>query len=124
MTKVLAAATADEALAVVGVPHPNFGFSPIHRIDGADSPSLGNSVFYDDGDVTDSSFVPDPLLTAKAIERTRAKIESIKEQIRFFPRFLNKQEQGLALCLWEAENFLSVLLMHIYIVDTHMESTA
>lgn len=85
LTKVLAAATADEALAVVGVPHANFGVSPSHRLDltgvQGDNSSLGNSIFYDDPDAVDSSFIPDPVLTLKALERTQAKIENIKEQI-------------------------------------------
>jgi hypothetical protein len=59
ITKVLAAATADEALAVVGVPHANFGVSPSHRLETTvvpgDNVSLGNSIFYDDPDSVDSS---------------------------------------------------------------------
>ena len=86
ITKVLAAATADEAFAVVGVPHANFGVSPSHRFEATmvpgDNVSLGNSIFYDDPDSVDSSsFIPDPVLTQKAIERTKAKIESIKKEI-------------------------------------------
>jgi hypothetical protein len=47
VAKALAAATADEAFAVVGVPHANFVVSPSHRFDssntaGDDNTSLGN----------------------------------------------------------------------------------
>ena len=47
VAKALAAATADEAFAVVGVPHANFIVSPTHRFDssnaaGDDNTSLGN----------------------------------------------------------------------------------
>ena len=87
IAKALAVATADEAFAVVGVPHTNFGISPSHFFDTTiipgDNTSLGNSIFYDDSDNVDSSFVPDPVLTQKAIERTQLKIESTKEQIRY-----------------------------------------
>ena len=86
IAKALAVATADEAFAVVGVPHTNFGASPSHRFDSTivvgDTTSLGNSIFYDDLDAVDASFVPDPVLTQKAIERTQIKIDSTKEQIR------------------------------------------
>jgi hypothetical protein len=85
IAKALAVATADEAFAVVGVPHTNFGVSPSHRFDSSvpgDNTSLGNSIFYDDPDAVDASYVPDPVLTQKAIERTQLKIESTKEQIR------------------------------------------
>jgi hypothetical protein len=44
---------------------------------------LGNSIFYDDPDATDGSIsAPDPVLTAKAIARTKQKIEAVKDQIR------------------------------------------
>ncbi len=85
IAKALAVATADEAFAVVGVPHTNFGVSPSHRFDSSipgDNTSLGNSIFYDDPDAVDASYVPDPVLTQKAIERTQMKIDSTKEQIR------------------------------------------
>ena len=45
--------------------------------------ALGNSIFYDDPDAVDGILpAPDPILTAKAIARTRQKIESVKDQIR------------------------------------------
>ena len=56
--------------------------SPSQRGEG-ESNSLGNSIFYDDSDAVDSSVVlADPILTAKAIERTKQKIETMTEQIQ------------------------------------------
>ena len=50
-----------------------FSGSPNHRSD-ADTNSLGNSIFYDDPDAVDGILpAPDPILTAKAIARTRQK---------------------------------------------------
>ena len=43
---------------------------------------LGNSIFYDDPDIDDGFEAPDPVLTAKAIARTKQKIEDVKDQIR------------------------------------------
>jgi hypothetical protein len=60
--------------------------SPGHSKPDPENHSLGNSIFYDDPDAVDisgaSSSPPDPILTAKAIERTKQKIENIKDQIR------------------------------------------
>ena len=47
------------------------------------------SIFYDDPDAVDTSYVPDPVLTQKAIERTKLKISSIMEEIRW--AFKHKQ---------------------------------
>ena len=60
--------------------------SPSHNKPDPENNSLGNSIFYDDLDAVDISGAslspPDPVLTAKAIERTKQKIENTKDQIR------------------------------------------
>ena len=62
--------------------HQHHTGSPSQRGE-AESSSLGNSVFYDDSDAVDSSVtLADPALTAKAIERTKQKIEAMTEQIQ------------------------------------------
>lgn len=86
VTSALAAATADEALAISGV---SSNVSPSHHLaapggsDTADSSSLGNSIFYDDPDALAQLMgSPDPALTQKAIEQYQAKIVRTKEQIK------------------------------------------
>lgn len=59
----------------------SLGGSPARRTD-PEANSLGNSIFYDDPDANDGLEAPDPVLTAKAIARTKQKIETIKDQIR------------------------------------------
>ena len=68
------------------------GGSPAHRHD-SEASSLGNSIFYDDPDIDDGFEAPDPVLTAKAIARTKQKIEDVKDQIR-------KEQVRLRYPLW------------------------
>ena len=66
----------------VPISHQHHTGSPSQRGE-AENNSLGNSVFYDDSDAVDSSVtLADPALTAKAIERTKQKIEAMTEQIQ------------------------------------------
>ena len=56
--------------------------SPSHRGE-CENNSLGNSIFYDDSDAVDSTVtLADSVLTAKAIERTKQKIETMSEHIQ------------------------------------------